>query len=237
MARALADAGMDAVYSYAGRTEDPPPQPLPQRIGGFGGVAGLVDYLQTEGISHLVDATHPFAERMSRNAVQACDIADIPLMALERPPWISGPGDRWTHVGSGGEAAAALPQTATRVFLAIGRQTLGDFAGVPQHRYLLRLVDSPKALPLPDVEIVLGRGPFRLEDDLDLMRRHGVQVVVSKNSGGDGTRAKLDAARFLGLEVILIDRPALPERACCATVAEVLAWLHRADFHGTDRGV
>ena len=237
MARALADAGLDAVYSYAGRTEDPLPQPLPQRVGGFGGVAGLLGYLRAEGISHVVDATHPFADGMSRNAVQACDVADIPLMALERPPWISGPGDRWTHVGTGGEAAATLPATPTRVFLAIGRQTLGDFAVVPQHHYLLRLVDPPKALPLPQVEVVLGRGPFRLEDDLDLLRRHGVQMVVTKNSGGDGARAKLDAARLLGLAVIMIDRPALPERASCATVAGVMAWLHDPDLHGADRGV
>ena len=230
LARALADAGLDAVYSLAGRTEEPLRQPLPLRVGGFGGVLCLEDYLRAEGISHVVDATHPFAAEMSRNAVLACERAGVALLALERPGWEKVEGDRWTHVESGKAAAAALPAAPTRVFLAIGRQTLGDFAGLPQHHYLLRLVDAPGALPLPDVEVVLGRGPFRFEDDLALLRRHGVQVVVTKNSGGDGARAKLDAARLLGLAVIMIDRPALPERASCATTAEVLAWLHSADL-------
>jgi precorrin-6A/cobalt-precorrin-6A reductase len=233
LARALAEAGMDAVYSYAGRTSAPALQPLPQRVGGFGGVAGLVSYLRAEAISHVVDATHPFAADMSRNAVAACAEVQVPLMALERPGWIAGEGDRWTHVGSGREAAAALPRLPARVFLAIGRQTLGDFVAAPQHHFLLRLVDPPTdALPLPLIEVVLGRGPFRLEDDLDLMRRHGTQIVVTKNAGGDGARAKLDAARMLGLEVIMIDRPALPDRPTRATVVEVMGWLH-----GADRGV
>ena len=237
MARALANAGMDAVYSLAGRTEEPVRQPLPLRVGGFGGVLLLEGYLRAEGISHVVDATHPFASEMSRNAVLACERAGVALMALERPAWEPVSGDRWTRVGSGLAAASALPQTPTRVFLAIGRQTLGDFVGAPLHHYLLRLVDPPKALPLPQVDVVLGRGPFRLEDDLDLMRRHGIDVVVSKNSGGDGARAKLDAARLLGLEVIMIDRPALPARPTCATMAEVMAWLHGPNLHGADLGV
>ncbi len=224
---------MDAVYSYAGRTSDPVPQPLPQRVGGFGGVAGLVGYLRAEGISHVVDATHPFAAGMSRNAVAACAEAHVPLMALERPGWTAGAGDRWMRVGSGPEAAAALPRLPARVFLAIGRQTLGEFVAAPQHHFLLRLVDPPTdALPLPRIEVVLGRGPFRLEDDLELMRRHETEIVVTKNAGGEGARAKLDAARMLGLEVIMIDRPTLPDRPTSATVAEVITWLH-----GADRGV
>ena len=233
LARALADAGLDAVYSLAGRTDEPLCQPLPQRVGGFGGVFLLEEYLRTEAISHVVDATHPFAAEMSHNAALACERAGVALLALERPGWQPQDGDRWTRVGSGGAAAVALPKVPTRVFLAIGRQGLGDFAALPQHHYLLRLVDAPKEpLPLPWVTVVLGRGPFRLEDDLALLRLHGVQVVVTKNSGGDGARAKLDAARQLGLEVIMLDRPALPMRPTVATVAEVMAWLH-----GADRGV
>ena len=229
----MADAGMDAVYSYAGRTEAPVRQPLPVRIGGFGGVDGLVAYLRGEKISHVVDATHPFAEGMSKNAVQACDITRISLIALERPAWAFEPGDRWTRVASGVAAAAALPQAEVQVFLAIGRQGLGDFAVAPQHHYLLRLVDAPKeTLPLPLCEVVLARGPFRFEDDLALMRRHGTHVVVAKNAGGEGARAKLDAARELGLQVVMIDRPALPERRVVGSVVEVMAWLH-----GADRGV
>lgn len=231
LARALAEAGVDGVYSYAGRTEAPVSQPLPQRVGGFGGVQGLVDYLRTEGITHLVDATHPFAAGMSKNAVEAYGITEIPLMALERPAWAPGPGDRWISVQSGAEAALALPLHPTRVFLAIGRQGLGDFAGAPQHDYLLRLVDAPTTpLPLPRTQVVLGRGPFRFEDDLALMREHGTQMVVAKNAGGAGARAKLEAARELGLTVVMIDRPALPARPSVATVDEVLAWLHGADL-------
>ena len=226
LARALADAGLDAVYSLAGRTDAPVAQPLPQRVGGFGGVAGLVSYLRANEISHVVDATHPFAEGMSRNAIAACAEARVALMALQRPGWEPEAGDRWTRVGSGIAAAGALPQQPARVFLAIGRQGLGDFSRAPQHHYLLRLVDAPGTLPLPQTEVVLSRGPFRLEDDLGVLRRHRTEIVVSKNSGGDGARAKLDAARMLGLEVIMIDRPALPERPSVATVAAVMAWLH-----------
>ena len=120
MARALAEAGLDAVYSYAGRTEDPVAQPLPQRVGGFGGVGGLVAWLRTEGISHVIDATHPFASGMSRNAVAACAAPGVPLMALERPAWVAGEGDRWTHVASTSDAAAALPQRAAGCFWPSG---------------------------------------------------------------------------------------------------------------------
>lgn len=224
---------MDGVYSYAGRTEAPVRQPLPQRVGGFGGVAGLVDYLRAEGMTHVVDATHPFAAQMSKNAAEAAEITGIPLIVLERPAWVPGPGDRWISVQTGAEAAGALPDAPCRVFLAIGRQGLGDFAGAPQHDYLLRLVDAPTdPLPLPRARVVLGRGPFRVEDDLALMRDHGTQVVVAKNAGGEGARAKLDAARALGLTVVMIERPALPHRPVSATVQGVLDWLH-----GTDRGV
>lgn len=237
LARALADAGVDGVYSYAGRTETPVAQPLPQRVGGFGGVAGLVAYLRQEGITHVVDATHPFAAQMSKNAVEAADITGIPLMALERPAWIPRPGDRWISVQSGAKAAQALPAEPARVFLAIGRQGLGDFASAPQHHYLLRLVDAPGTpLPLPLTQVVLGRGPFRFEDDLALMRDHGTQIVVAKNAGGEGARAKLEAARELGLTVLMIDRPALPERPVSATVQGVLDWLHGSVLVGTDRG-
>lgn len=238
LARALSQSGVEGVYSYAGRTEAPLAQPLAQRVGGFGGVAGLVAYLRAEGISHIVDATHPFASQMSKNAVEAAGITGIPLMALERPAWVAGPGDRWISVGSGLEAARALPASPSRVFLAIGRQGLGDFAGAPQHDYLLRLVDPPQEpLPLPRTQVVIARGPFRFEDDLALMQDHGTQIVVAKNAGGEGARAKLDAARHLGLTVVMIERPALPTRPVSATVQGVLDWLHGPEPSGTDRGV
>ncbi|MBH1973486.1 MAG: cobalt-precorrin-6A reductase [Rhodobacteraceae bacterium] len=231
LARRLAESGIDAVFSYAGRTDAPVAQPLPTRIGGFGGVAGLVEYLRAEGISHVVDATHPFAAQMSRNAIAACAEAGVPLVAFERAAWIAGPGDRWSHVPDMAGAVAALPDEPARVFLAIGKQNLQGFAAKPQHHYLLRLVDAPAADPLPDCTVILSRGPFSAEDDLELLRQHNITHIVAKNAGGSGAEAKLVAARALGLPVILIDRPALPARAVLSDLAQVMAWLgHTADL-------
>jgi precorrin-6A/cobalt-precorrin-6A reductase len=226
MARALAEAGVDAVYSYAGRTESPVAQPLPVRVGGFGGVKGLAAYLKAEGITHLIDATHPFAAQMSRNAVEACAATGTPLIALERKPWSAAVGDRWTHVPDLSGAVAALGDAPCRVFLAIGRQNLDAFAVAPQHHYLLRLVDPPTdPLPLPRAEAVIARGPFTVEGDRALLQVHGIELVVAKNAGGAGAEAKLVAARELGLPVILIDRPWVPQRKVARTVPEVMAWL------------
>jgi len=226
MARALAEAGLDAVYSYAGRTESPVAQPLPVRVGGFGGVAGLVAYLKAEGITQLIDATHPFAAQMSRNAVEACAAAGIPLIALEREPWQATDGDRWIHVPDLAGAVAALGEGPRRVFLAIGRQTLDAFAGAPQHHYLLRLVDPPtEPLPLPHAHAVIARGPFTVAGDRALLTEQRIEVIVAKNAGGAGAEAKLVAARELGLPVVLIDRPRVPDRRVARTVAEVMAWL------------
>jgi precorrin-6A/cobalt-precorrin-6A reductase len=234
LARALAERGADAVFSYAGRTAAPVAQPLPTRIGGFGGIDGLTGYLRTEAIGAVIDATHPFAARMSRNAVAACAAAGVPLAALERPCWQAGTGDRWRHVPDIAAAVAALPEAPARVFLAIGRQNLAAFAARPDHRYLLRLVDPPAApLPLPHVDLVIDRGPFGVAGDTALLRDHAIGHVVAKNAGGAGAEAKLVAARALGLPVIMIDRPAVPARRLCRSVAEVLAWLG----HDADRGV
>lgn len=226
MAAALAARGIDAVYSYAGRTGAPLAQPLPLRVGGFGGVAGLSAYLAAERISHVVDATHPFASQMSCHAVLACRAAQIPLIGFERPPWAPAPGDRWRHVPDIPAAAAALQGPAERVFLAIGRQHLAAFTGQPQHHYLLRLVDPPEApLPLPQAEVVLARGPFDPASDTALMRRHGTTLLVAKNAGGSGAAAKLAAARALALPVLMIARPQIPEREVAQDVAGVLGWL------------
>jgi precorrin-6A/cobalt-precorrin-6A reductase len=226
LARAMAADGMDAVFSYAGRTAAPAPQPLPTRIGGFGGVEGLVDYLRTEGITHIIDATHPFAAGMSRNAIAAAREVGMPLIAYERAPWIAGEGDDWREVADIDAAVAALPEDPARVFLAIGKQTLAPFATKPQHHYLLRLVDPPEgALPLPDAEAVIARGPFSEGDDLRLLREHRIGWVVAKNAGGAGAEAKLVAARRLGLPVVMIGRPKLPERQVAETVDAVMHWL------------
>jgi precorrin-6A/cobalt-precorrin-6A reductase len=226
MARALAEAGVDAVYSYAGRTESPVAQPLPLRVGGFGGVAGLEDYLRAERITHVIDATHPFAAQMSTNAVTACTATGTLLIALERAPWMAGAGDDWTHVPDIDAAVAAMAGPPRRVFLAIGRQHLAPFAAQGQHRYLLRLVDPPvELLPLPQADLVIARGPFGVADDIALLQTHRIDLVVAKNAGGTGAVAKITAARSLKLPVLMIDRPALPPRRVAHDVAGVMAWL------------
>ncbi|MEW9918094.1 cobalt-precorrin-6A reductase [Marimonas sp. MJW-29] len=234
MAETLAAAGVDAVFSYAGRTRAPKAQPLPTRFGGFGGVAGLVNYLRAEGISHVVDATHPFAAGMSRNAFAASGETGVPLIRLERPAWVPGDGDDWTLVASVGALPDALPDVPARVFLAIGKQQIGLFAAKPQHHYLLRLVDPPEEpLPLPDAAVVIARGPFDAAQDRALMEKNGITHVVAKNGGGRGSRAKLDAARALGLPVLMAQRPEVPGDAVARDVREVMDWLG----HEADRGV
>jgi precorrin-6A/cobalt-precorrin-6A reductase len=225
MAHALAAAGVVAVYSYAGRTDAPLAQPIPRRVGGFGGVAGLAAYLQAEKITHVVDATHPFAAGMSRNAVVACKATGVPLLALERAAWVAGAGDRWMHVPDMQAAAAALGDRPQRVFLAIGRQNLDLFSMAPQHHYLLRLVDPPDHPPLAQATVIVARGPFDIAGDRALLRDHAIEVIVAKNAGGTGAAAKLTAARDLGLPVILIDRPPVPRRRVVRTVAAAMDWL------------
>ncbi|MCM8567417.1 cobalt-precorrin-6A reductase [Thauera linaloolentis] len=228
LARALAERGMKARFSYAGRVDTPRPQPLPTRVGGFGGAEGLARYLADEGITHLVDATHPFAARMSANAVAAARMAGIPLLALTRPPWSAEAGDRWQDAPDIAAAVAALAGPPRRVMLALGRMHLADFAAQPQHHYLLRLVDPPSApVPLPDHHAVIDRGPFDVDGDTELLRRHRIDLVVCKNAGGEGARAKLVAARKLGLPVLMVQRPAQPARAEAHDVDAALGWLQR----------
>jgi precorrin-6A/cobalt-precorrin-6A reductase len=226
LAQAFAAANIDAIFSYAGRTANPIEQPLPTRLGGYGGVKGLADYIIDAQITHIVDATHPFATQISRNAVEASALTTTPLIAHERPEWRAQPGDAWHHVADTQAAVDTLPRDPARVFLAIGKQTLPAFAAQPQHFYLLRLVDAPDtALPVPNAEVVLDRGPFTVESDMDLMRAHAITHVVAKNSGGGGALAKLEAARRLHLPVILIARPAITDRPMARTLKDVMDWL------------
>ncbi len=231
------DPRFDAVLSYAGRTERPTPPPIPWRVGGFGGVDGLTKYLRDQNIARVVDATHPFAAQMSAHAIAACAIASVPLLALERLPWPRMAGDRWIEVDDFVAAAEALGASPRRVFLGIGRMQLAPFASHPQHFYLVRLVDPPRApLPLPGAELIVARGPFDLAGDRVLLVNHRIDIVVARDAGGDGAFAKIEAARELGLPVVMVRRPLIPARDKVETVGEVLRWLGHDELPA-ERGV
>jgi len=226
LASAVAKRGLTAIFSYAGRVNTPKPQPLPTRIGGFGGVSGLTAFVAQERITHIVDATHPFAAQMSSNVLAAAAQCGVKVVALTRPAWRPVDGDQWQSVASIDEAVSALAGSPQRVLLAIGRMHLAAFAAQPQHHYVLRLVDRPiSPLPLPDVSTVIDRGPFTLEGDLALLETQRIQRIVCKNSGGEGAASKLTAARKLGLPVVMIERPHLPSRLEAHTVDEVINWI------------
>ena len=242
-ARALAErlatrGDIDATISLAGRTVDPRPLPLPTRIGGFGGAEGLVDYLAKERIGLLVDATHPFANRISANAVTASKDANIPLFALRRPAWDAVDGDRWTRVGDIDAAIVALGAAPRRVFLAIGRQEAGRFSAAPQHSYVVRSIDPvDPPLAVPSCRYILASGPFGEADERELLQGERIDVVVTKNSGGSATYAKIAAARPLGIEVIMIERRPPPGIAAVGTVEAALALLDQLLPPAKKRGV
>jgi len=226
LARRMSRAQIDAIYSYAGRTKSPLDHPLPTHVGGFGGAEGLAAFIQEERITHVIDATHPFAAKMSHHALEACTTTGTALLALQRAEWTRAATDRWIDVANIAAALCALPDTPARVFLAIGRQHVAPFAAKPQHAYTLRFVDPPdEPLPLPNAEAVVSRGPFTVEGDRELMSARGIEWLVARNAGGAGARAKIDAARELGLPVIMIARPALPDRPHVERIEDVLAWL------------
>lgn len=218
-----------ACLSLAGRTAAPASQPVPVRVGGFGGVAGLVDHLHANDVEILVDATHPFAAQMSRHAAVAAREADCRFIRVSRPAWRPQPGDRWTSVATMGEAAVALGATPRRVFLTVGRLQLDAFAVAPQHHYLVRTIDPLDADPgLPSLRVIRDRGPFTVEAEERLMRREGIDVLVTKNSGGAAAAAKLVAARRLGLPVVLVARPEPPGPELDVAGALALIADHRA---------
>ena len=224
LATALVAEGVDVVSSLAGRVADPVVPPGEVRIGGFGGAAGLTAWLQEHPVQSLVDATHPFAATRTAAAAAAAEATGIPLLRLQRPGWSPQPGDDWRWVDTPTEAALAVAGFGS-VFLTTGRRGLGAFAGLTG-RCLVRSVDPPDP-PLPErTTVILARGPFAVSDELALMQQHGVDVVVTKDSGGGMTAAKLAAARRLGVPVVLIRRPPLPPGVpTVATVEEAVAWV------------
>jgi precorrin-6A/cobalt-precorrin-6A reductase len=225
LAAELVAAGVDVLSSLAGRVREPRLPDGPVRIGGFGGAAGLAAFLTAERITAVVDATHPFAGAISANAAQAATQAGVPLLVLRRPGWETDPS--WAVVPDIRAAAAAVRAwPGESVFLTTGRRDLDVFAADDRHLFLVRTVDPPDGPVPPRMTLVLDRGPYTVEGESALMRAHGVGLLVTKNSGGPMTAAKLRAARDLGVQVLMVQRPPLPPGGVAvATVAEAVRWI------------
>lgn len=227
VAEALAESdGTEVILSFAGQTQE---RKLPRhgtvRIGGFGGVDALADYLRDSHIDYVVDATHPYAARISANAHAACQTSGLPLVRLQRPPWVARPQDNWMDAANNAAAARLCPKTGARAFLTVGRKELATYRDIDNVWFLIRSIERPRECDLPANHVwISGRGPFSVEDELALLRDHRIDVLIAKNSGGSGTYAKIAAARQLGLPVIMIQRPPPPG---CETVSDVPAVIER----------
>jgi precorrin-6A/cobalt-precorrin-6A reductase len=234
------DARFAVTVSLAGRTETPRLiADVAVRSGGFGGAAGLAQWLADSGIEAVVDATHPFAAQISANAAAVTGELGLPLCTIVRPQWSAEPGDLWHTVPNMGQAADALGAASRRVFLSVGRQSVGAFQSAPQHAYVIRSIEPParESLP-PDTMLIQARGPFTRDDEIDLLRQHRIDVVVTKNAGGHATYAKLEAARELAIPVVMIERPAKAGRHIVSTAEDALTWLgERHAMSRSERGV
>jgi precorrin-6A/cobalt-precorrin-6A reductase len=216
------------ISSLAGRVARPRLPVGAVRVGGFGGPERLAEWLRANEIAAVVDATHPFAERISASAAAATAAAGVPLLRLERPGWSERDGDRWTWVDDLDAAAAAIPALGARVLLTTGRQGLPSFAAVADAWFLIRCVDPPEPPLPPHRELLLDRGPYTRAGELALIDAHAIDLVITKDSGGTLTEAKLDAARERGLPVIVVRRPARPEGVeTVTTVSDAVAWVAR----------
>lgn len=224
--RATADSRLQVTTSLAGRTRAPAAVPGELRVGGFGGAKGLARYLHEAAVDLLIDATHPFAATMARNAAEACDSARVPRLKLLRPPWHALEGDRWIEVPDNAAAAAALPSLAKRVFLTTGHRDLAAFAVLRDTWFLVRLIEPPaELLPLVAHRLILARGPFAEGDEVALLGEHRIGAVVAKNSGGSLTYAKIAAARQLALPVVMVQRPETPAGDFAENVETAFNWL------------
>ncbi|NMH99143.1 cobalt-precorrin-6A reductase [Pseudonocardia sp. K10HN5] len=219
--------GLHVTSSLAGRVRTPSLPPGEVRIGGFGGVDGLAGWLRDKAVDAVVDATHPFAARMSANAAAATARAGVALLVLRRPGWTAGPGDDWRWADTLPEAAALLPSLGERIFLTTGRQDLASFADLDLW-FLVRSVDAPEPPAPQRMHVLLDRGPFTVDGERTLLREHRIDVLVTKDSGGDMTAAKLVAARELGIPVVIQSRPPLPAGVTVVpTVAAAADWVVR----------
>ncbi|MDJ0714132.1 MAG: cobalt-precorrin-6A reductase [Prochloraceae cyanobacterium] len=218
--------GIEVIVSLAGRTSQPAKIHVPTRIGGFSGTEGLVTYLRNNAIALLIDATHPFAAQISFNGAIAAKICGIPHLMLVRPPWQPIKGDRWIEVNDFKAAVAVLPGLAKRVFLAIGRQELAAFSYLEDIWFLMRTIEPPASdKPIPKGHLLLERGPFDLTEERQLLKKYQIEAIVSKNSGGEATIAKIIAARELGLPAVIIKRPIMPEGDRVTDVDSAFKWI------------
>ncbi|WP_282791092.1 cobalt-precorrin-6A reductase [Streptomyces sp. CC224B] len=218
--------GLDLTSSLAGRVASPRLPPGEVRVGGFGGAEGLAAWLREHQVDAVIDATHPFAGTISFHAARAAADAHVPLLALRRPGWVPVAGDVWHDAGSLAEAAQLLPGLGERVFLTTGRMGLAAFAGLAEQWFLVRSVDAPQPPHPPRMEVLLDRGPFTLDGERELLRRHRVDVLVTKDSGGAATAPKLTAAREAGVPVVVVRRPPVPEGVPeVAGPAEAARWV------------
>jgi precorrin-6A/cobalt-precorrin-6A reductase len=226
LARALSTKGTGVVMSFAGRTNPADLPSVPKRIGGFDGPEGLARELREGQYRLLVDATHPFADRMARHAEAAASLAGIPHLRLVRPPWQPLPGATWINVDDFDRAAQALGEIgARRAFLPIGSRHMGAFLDLPGMALLVRSIEPPSPLPPSHVTVVLARGPFSVDSELALLRRHRIDALVARNSGGRATEAKLQAAQQLDIPVVMVRRPDQPAGQRATTVIDALSWV------------
>jgi len=220
------------VSSLAGRVRNPALPAGEVRVGGFGGIDGLADWLAEEHISAVIDATHPFAAGISANAAEASSRTGVPLLRVVRPPWLPGDGDSWHEASSLADAASLLPGLGSRVFVTTGRQGLDAFAHLRRLWFLIRCVDPPAGPLPPHRQVILVRGPYDADAERALMREHGIDVLVTKNSGGELTAGKLTAARNLGIPVVMVSRPQLAGAPdCCSSAEDAESWLLRQLRH------
>jgi precorrin-6A/cobalt-precorrin-6A reductase len=233
LSRLLAgDDRFEPTLSLAGRTLAPKPQPLPTRIGGFGGIAGLETWLRDHAIAAVIDATHPYAAQISRHAVAACRATGVPLASIQRAAWQRQEDDRWIEVETPQAAASALGPDAARVFLSLGRLELAAFAAAPQHHYIARTIDPPGDIPLPpDISFVYDRGPFDEAKEQAFLAQEHITCIVSKNSGGAATYPKIAAARRLDIPVVMIARPEKPHGIALDSAPGALRWLEAQLAH------
>jgi len=224
LAGLLLAGGVGVTSALAGRVARPVLPPGRVRIGGFGGPHGLAAYVQAEGMTAVVDATHPFAARIGASAHAACRLAGVPLLRLDRQPWTEGPGDRWHRVDDLGAAARSVPRLGRRVLLAVGGGGAAAFAGVDEAWFLVRAIEPPRP-PLPVRHaLVLDRGPFTVESELALLDGHAIDLVVARDSGGSAAAAKLEAARGRHLPVVVVRRPRRPATERATTVDAAARW-------------